>query len=135
MPRIPNEVITIMTVPTSESKPCDQIRRLNDFLRSSVGVGARVAIGLGGKVDITHGVDSLPETAKAAIFEKVREFNDFTQEDDLLGEHDFGVFQHEGQEIVWQISYYDPTETYHSEDPASSEKTVRVLTIMLAEDL
>lgn len=124
-----------MTIKPPESKPCDQIRRLNDFLRFSIGIGARVARGLGGRVDITRRVDSLPETAKAAIFEKVRQYDDFSKENDPFGEHDFGTFQHEGQEIVWQISYYDPTLTYHSEDPADSEKTVRVLTIMLAEDL
>ena len=54
--------------------------------------------------------------------------------DDPYGEHDFGAFDHAGQRIFWKIDCYDPTEEFGSEDPADPSKTMRVLTILLADE-
>jgi hypothetical protein len=41
------------------------------------------------------------------IFVKVRDFVDFTEDNDPYGEHDFGSFTVSGVKIFWKIDYYD----------------------------
>ncbi len=48
--------------------------------------------------------------------------------------HDFGSFLHKGEKIFWKFDYYDPTLTSGSEHPADPGVTVRVLTILLANE-
>ena len=53
---------------------------------------------------------------------------------DPEGEHDFGAFEHGGARFFWKIDYYTPDMEHGSEDPADPSQTLRVLTIMLAEE-
>ena len=71
---------------------------------------------------------------KAELFAKVREFDSFTEGNNPYGERDFGAFAHYGRNIFWKIDYYGPNLKTHTEDPADRSKTVRVLTVMLAEE-
>jgi hypothetical protein len=103
-----------------------EIRRLNDAFRRSLNGG--------GKLLLTDGITSLPCVDLAAILVKVMKYDSFTEGDDPYGEHDFGAFDHAGQRIFWKIDYYDPTEEFGSQDPADPAKTVRVLTILLADE-
>jgi hypothetical protein len=64
----------------------------------------------------------------------VRRFSEFGPDNDPHGEHDFGVFEHDGHRFFFKIDYYDPDLRFGSEDPTDPEKTTRVLTIMLAEE-
>ena len=105
--------------------PTTKIAEQNDALRSTF---------LGGKVLLTEGIQSLDKNVRAEILGKVRTFNHFTADNDPYNEHDFGSFQHEGYKIFWKIDYYDATFTYGSDNPANSETTRCVLTIMLAEE-
>ena len=50
------------------------------------------------------------------------------------GEHDFGSFEVAGEKFFWKIDYYDERCEFGSEDPADPEKTMRVLTIMFADE-
>lgn len=68
------------------------------------------------------------------IIRKVQTFNRFTPDNDPHDEHDFGVFEHEGQTIFWKIDTYDLDLNMHSLDPSDPAVTARVLTIMLAEE-
>ena len=102
-----------------------RIRVLNDLLRMT---------GAGGKVFLTRGIAALSEREQSDIVWKVRAFDDFSEDNDPYHEHDFGSFAHSGHKVFWKIDYYDPSMTWGSEDPANHEKTVRVLTIMLAEE-
>ena len=69
------------------------------------------------------------------IREKVEKFDAFTEGNDPHGEHDFGSFvQSDGVKIFWKIDYYAPGLEYGSEHPEDPSQTVRVLTIMLAEE-
>ncbi len=102
------------------------IRRLNDSFRRSLSGG--------GKRLMTAGIAALPYPDQAAILGKVIAFDQFTEDNDPHGEHDFGAFDHAGQRIFWKIEYYDPSEEFGSEDPADPAKTTRVLTIMLADE-
>ena len=90
--------------------------------------------GIGGKVLMTRGIAALPEQDQSDILQKVQAFDAFTEDNDPYREHDFGAFTHNGRKVFWKIDYYDPSMTYGSEDPSDDEKTVRVLTIMLAEE-
>ena len=47
---------------------------------------------------------------------------------------DLALFEHNGQRIFWKIDYYDRSLSQGSEDPADPKQTVRVLTIMLADE-
>ena len=89
---------------------------------------------IGGKVLLTRGIAALPERDQVDIMEKVRTFDAFTEDNDPYREHDFGAFTHGGRKIFWKIDYYDPSMESGSENPANHEITVRVLTIMLAEE-
>jgi hypothetical protein len=101
------------------------IRALNDGLRTTF---------LGGRVLVTAGVQSLPEELRSRALSAVREYRDFTGDNDPHGEHDFGSFELAGHTFFWKIDYYDKDESHGAEDPADPSSTIRVLTIMLAED-
>lgn len=97
------------------------IRRLNDALRCK---------GEGGRVMITAGILALPLATQAAILEAVAHFDHFTEANDPLEEHDFGVVRAGDHTAVFKVDYYDCSLTMHSPDPAVAAVTIRVLTIM-----
>ena len=88
----------------------------------------------GGRVFLTASVVKLPADVQNAALKQVAEFNDFDNDNNPWGEHDFGSFELAGQTLFWKLDYYDRDMKYGSEDPADPEKTTRVLTLMLAED-
>lgn len=102
------------------------IARLNDLCRTAMGVA--------GKLFQTQGISALPPAEQSAIREKVETFSDFSEGNDPFGERDFGAFEHNGQRIFWKIDYYAPDLMHGSENPADPKQTVRVLTIMLADE-
>jgi len=109
-----------------------KIRGLNDALR------ARVQVPFFGtshdRIFQSRGVSALPPTDQIEIMARVRDFDDFTEDNDPYGEHDFGAFTYRQQKIFWKIDYYALDMKHGSEDPADTSQTVRVLTIMLAEE-
>ena len=102
-----------------------RIRELNDAFRTTFA---------GGKVVMTASVAELPEMVRAHALLEVTRFDRFCPENDPHGEHDFGNFKLVGRTFYWKIDLYNSTMDGGSEDPTSPEKTVRVLTLMLAED-
>lgn len=102
-----------------------RIRVLNDQFRQT---------GLGGQILLTQGISALPFALQGFIASQVQAFEAFTEDNDPHGEHDFGSFVAQGHKVFWKIDYYAPDMRHGSEDPADSTKTVRVLTIMLAEE-
>ena len=66
--------------------------------------------------------------------EKVELFKAFTPDNDPHQEHDFGSIEHEGNRVFWKIDYYAKDMESGSEHPEDPGQTVRVLTIMLAEE-
>jgi hypothetical protein len=102
------------------------ILELNDMLRTTF---------LNGRVVVTEGISALPDQVREEIITKVRAFDDFSEDNDPYGEHDFGAFEQKGVgKIFWKIDYYDSTLKWGSENPADPKVTCRVLTIMLAEE-
>ena len=124
------------TIPEPESKsekletfkkyiPAKKIAALNDKLRKD---------GIGGKVFVTRGVKAIGNEFMAMAVEKMRKFNEFTEDNDPYGEHDFGMFFISEQKMFFKIDYYDREMKYQSPNPADPDVTVRVLTLMLAEE-
>ena len=64
----------------------------------------------------------------------VREFDDFKEENDPHGEHDFGAIKLDSVSAFWKVDYYDRAMTMGSPDPTDPTVTTRVLTVMLAEE-
>ncbi|KUO64197.1 MAG: hypothetical protein APF80_17415 [Alphaproteobacteria bacterium BRH_c36] len=107
------------------SEKTSRIRELNDQFRRTF---------TGGRVVTTIGVNSLPTDMMVRALEKVKEFSDFTDDNDPWGEHDFGSFEHDGQKFFFKLDYYDNNLEFGSEDPSDPVQTTRVLTVMLAEE-
>jgi len=90
-----------------------------------------------GTVVVTSGVQSL-------LFEKggnmealasvVRDFDDFTEDNDPCAEHDFGKIRFLSTDLFWKIDQYNANLDGGSEDPTDLSITCRVLTIMLTEE-
>jgi hypothetical protein len=109
----------------ASKKHAARIAELNDALRKTL---------QGGQVVMTAGVDALADEVKSDVLETVRSFSQFESANDPHGEHDFGAFEQHGLTVFWKIDYYDLDLKFGSEDPADPEKTVRVLTIMRANE-
>ena len=101
----------------------EKIRDLNDAARRSF-TGCRVMI--------TSGVQSLEMTQRVLL--AVSSYGDFSESNDPYGEHDFGSIQIAEQTVFWKFDYYDVDFQMASPDPTDPTVTVRVLTIMLAEE-
>ncbi len=87
-----------------------------------------------GQMVATAGIIALGETALPEILQRVRDFTDFTTDNDPYGEHDFGAFEWGGKRIFWKIDCYDRDMRFGSPDPLDPSVTTRVLTILLASE-
>src|SRR3981081_3059250 len=102
-----------------------KIRELNDRFRTTM---------TGGRVMMTAGVDALPSDVKAMVIRRVATFSDFNADNAPHSEHAFGSFQLGGHKLFFKLDYFNSTMEFGSEDPSDPSKTIRVLTIMLAEE-
>ena len=118
------------TQPTTEQ--LTKIRALNDALRSS---RDRVdAITVNGSLVITRGLVDMGHEFVSTAVQAMRDFNDFTGDNDPWAEHDCGVMEVEGTSLIWKIDYYAPDLQHGSEAPWDAGVTRRVLTLMLASE-
>ena len=107
----------------------------NDWFRKHLGMPQYGAFDIPGRYVISKGVEALGGREQDNIFFSVRNFTEFTEDNDPHGEHDFGAIDHPtAGKVFWKIDYYDPDMEAGSENPSDPEKTVRVLTIMLAQE-
>jgi len=112
------------------------IQALNDRFRQNIPTVTDVP----GRVVLTSGIQELTSTDAEPgkhlprLFETIRLFDDFSSDNDPYGEHDFGAFEFEGARVFWKFDYYTPELIHGSCDPADIVKTLRVLTVMLAEE-
>ena len=103
-----------------------KLAELNDLCRTAMGIAGRLVQ--------TAGICALSQEDQSAIRKKVETFDAFTPDNAPHKERDFGAFEHNGERVFWKIDYYNTTLSMGSEDPSDPKQTVRVLTIMLAED-
>jgi hypothetical protein len=101
----------------------EKVKLLNDSLRKN---------GVGGQVMLTRGITQREDKEK--IIKAVMDFEDFSEDNDPYGEHDFGKVVVDGIDYLWKIDYYDLDCKYHSEDKSDPKVTRRVLTIMEASE-
>lgn len=95
----------------------ETIRRKNDAFRRTF---------VGGKVLLTQGVQYSPHLEE--LLRTVKEFDNFTQDNDPYQEHDFGKLVVQGTSYFWKIDYYDDQYQYFKEDGN------RVMTIMRTDE-
>lgn len=103
------------------------VRILNDALRTS---GSSAL----GQWLITPGVQAEGSDFVHMAIRAVREFDNFTQDNDPWDEHDCASVNVAGHTLIWKIDCYDPTLTRYSDNAADPALTRRVLTIMLASE-
>jgi uncharacterized protein DUF3768 len=109
----------------AEIVAASRIRELNDQFRHSLA---------GGLLHITRGVIALGGKQQAIILDAIAAFDAFSPESDPYGEHDFGALTIDGTRILFRIDYFDRGLSGASPDPADPSVTMRVLTLMLAEE-
>ncbi len=97
-----------------------KIAATNDKFRKSNPAHYTMTYGIMAKMDVGE------------VVRAVQKFDNFNEDNDPYGEHDFGKFVLDGETVFWKIDYYD-SELMGWCDPLSQECT-RVLTVMLAEE-
>lgn len=102
-----------------------RIRELNDTLRAQL---------LGGRIMFSTGVQALGRERVRRLMLSIIAFNEFDNANDPHGEHDFGAVSEGDQRVFWKIDYYDRQLEFGSPDPSDPAVTIRVLTVMLAEE-
>jgi hypothetical protein len=110
---------------TTQSR-AKRIADLNDNFRKRLVTG--------GRTYMTAGVNAKGAEFVSKALAKVIAFDDFNADNDPHREHDFGSFELDGEKLFWKIDYYDLAAEFGSEDPTDPKKTLRVLTVMLAEE-
>ena len=78
---------------------------------------------------MTSTVTKRKAATQASLAFKVMTFEAFTEDNDPYDEHDFAMFEHEGETWFFKIDYYDTDYRYGSPDPIDATLTRRVLTI------
>ncbi len=103
----------------------ERIRILNDSFRTTFN---------GGRVIMTPGVSDLAPELLAQVLTNVRCYLSFDADNDPYTEHDFGSFKVAATTYFFKIDYYATDMQSGSDDPANSNKTTRVLTIMRSDE-
>ncbi len=101
------------------------IRALNDRLRKTFE---------GGQVLMTSGVTGLASQTLARVLVAVRDFDEFSEDNDPYGTHEFGMIDVDGERVMFKLDAYDETMEYGSPNPVDPEVTRRVMTILLASE-
>ncbi|KCV82451.1 hypothetical protein ATO10_05901 [Actibacterium atlanticum] len=109
-----------------EEPPNRLVRDLNDAFRQH-GSGK-------GSIMVTQGISRLGAEFVARVMKAVQQYNDYSEDNDPWGEHDFGAIEIEDLKIYWKIDPYDLELKELSPNPANPEVTHRVLTVMLASE-
>src|SRR5689334_19254104 len=117
--------MTIMSFNERGSSKRGLIRDLNDAFRKTL---------VGGRVLITRGVSDLDEVALADLLRLIRDFTAFGDGNDPHDEHDFVSVEQGGTRYFAKIDYYDFSMEFAAEDPSDAARTLRIMTIMRADE-
>ena len=82
---------------------------------------------------VNRGFNVLPGTIKARALIRLRDFDNFTKDNDPSGEHAAGSFEEAEYQFFWKIDCYDDKDREcEAQDPSNPEVT-RVLTLSVWE--
>jgi len=95
----------LLTFPIMSDKT-ERIRELNDQLR----VQADFTIG---QIMLTIGVQSLEDNVRAQVLRAVRDFDDFSPDNDPYQEHDFGSVEVQNEKYFFKIDLYEEMNVKH----------------------
>ena len=114
----------------------DEIARLNDGLRAHLtSPGTNRVVMTAGIAELIGDVALFRGFRKRAeLLRIIRDYDAFNVDNDPHGHRDLGLFEFEGARCLWKIDYYDRDLAYGSEDPSDPYTTVRVLTILRADE-
>ena len=114
----------------------DEIARLNDGLRAHLtSPGNNRVVMTAGIAELIGDVALFRGFRKRAeLLRTIRDYDAFDVDNDPYGHRDLGLFEFEGARCLWKIDYYDRDLAFGSEDPADPDRTVRVLTILRADE-
>lgn len=76
-------------------------------------------------VVVTAGLKGRGEDYLFRVSQAVAEFDQFSEENDPHGEHDFGALTLGDAKLFWKIDYFDLTLSAHSLDKANPDITHR----------
>lgn len=96
-----------------------QIARSNDEFRANI---LNPKLNMGKRIVLSFGFNLLPDRDIENILQAIAKFDNFNEDNDPWGEHDFGVIATDWHEVFWTIATLD------------TKQASRVLTVMLAEE-
>jgi hypothetical protein len=99
-----------------------KITALNDQLRTTF---------KGGRVQMTPSVYALDDRLRGRALSVLAHYDRFHPDN----EHDWGIFIFAGYSFEWHIEYRGANGNGISPDPADPEKTFRVLTLYVIDDV
>ena len=100
----------------------DKVVALNDQLRTTF---------KGGRVQMTRSVYDLDDRLRGRALSVLARYNKFAPD----SEHDCGVFIFAGFAFEWRIEYRGNDGLGQSPDPADPDRTMRVLTLYVTNDV
>lgn len=104
----------------------ERIRALNDELRRE----RETSFGFS---EMTTRVALLPDQTIKELWNQVASFDKFYSGQDAYDLHEYGVIEHGGHKVSWEIGYYDNELNAVSGQPESATETIRVLTLDLVK--
>jgi len=107
------------------SETDQRIRELNDNLRRTF---------MGGRIMLTIGFSDLPNLVKARAIAAIRSFDNFNEDNDPYGTHEFGGVEIDDYTVWFRIDYYDHSLEYGSPDASDPNVTTRVMTLLLPSE-
>ena len=108
----------------------------NDTFRKLTCLGIAPEQAIPGRMIVTRTLIAAGDGFVAEAVKATGEFDTFEPENDPEGWHDFGSVTIRGETVFWKIDLYEAGSDfrYGAETPGNRATTMRVLTIMMAQD-
>lgn len=108
----------------------------NDAFRRLACLGTAPDQPMPGRMIVTRTLMAAGDGFVAEAVKAAGEFDTFEPENDPEGWHDFGSVTIRGETVFWTIDLYEAGSDfrYGAETPSNPATTMRVLTIMMAQD-